>query len=181
MLKASKPNKVGRKGWKFARQPAKEFQSGGLVQTGLLARGPLFQDPAYHLGQEAHGAEHRSSGEVLGQSMKKSAGQRRVTEPPNVRQKTHAIDMHVSGGNELKQSKPAVCSAEPALLYAAPGCLRDSMGVDDLIYHHRTRFDLCGEAFAAGDVFRPDTGRQSVDAVIGQVHNFIVSAESHNR
>ena len=47
--------------------------------------------------------------------------------------------------DEFEQAHPSVSSAVAAVLYAAPGRLRDAVRVDDFIDHHRSGFDALGQ------------------------------------
>ena len=67
-----------------------------------------------------------------------------VFEPPKVWNEGYAIYVDVLGMNQFQQTGSPVCAAEPALFGAAPRSLRDSVSVEDLIDHHRARFNaLC--------------------------------------
>ena len=52
-------------------------------------------------------------------------------------------------------------AAVAALLDSAPGRLRDAVGVDHFVDHHRSRFDALSQALPARNVFGPDAGSQT--------------------
>ena len=88
--------------------------------------------------------------------------------------------MNVLGVDEFQQTGAAMRSAESALLHAAPGGLRDSMSVQSLVYHDRSRVDALGDSLSAREVAGPDAGRQTVNAVVCQMNRVVVRLECHD-
>src|SRR6266540_5774861 len=83
--------------------------------------------------------------------------------------------------DQLEQTHAPVSSAVAALFDSTPGSLRDAVGVNDFIDHHRAGFNLFRNSTYSCDIFCPDAGSQTIDAVICQLDSFGFRFECHDR